>query len=328
MIAIRLLVEGAVVREAVFPDDRTLVIGRAAESDFVLLDPTVSRVHARVQRGETGELWIEDAGSRHGLEIGAARVIRAAVPRAGPLRCRLGSIELELVQDSGDVTLEMPRPVPPAPAATRALQFLAFWAAGVAAWVAALVVEPSFWSPWDHERLSDVAWVALGTAVALPVLAFVLVGLLRIARRQAHLVDTLRALAAVSWGWLTLELLTLATTYVLSVSAHAALETLLQQGALVLSLAYLASLARPGPRARFFWSWVAMGGVLVVALAAVGRLAARQTGTPDLDYDVAVPVRGFTGPATDLDRYLDRVRADFEDGARAAEAERLRAVRD
>jgi hypothetical protein len=167
-----------------------------------------------------------------------------------------------------------------------------------------------------------VSRLMLGAAVTLPVLAFVLVGVLRVVGRRVRLAQTLLALAVVSWGWALLEGASLLAAYVLSVPLHSTMESVLSGVATALSLAYLASVGRSGPRRRFFLAWTGVAGLLVVATIAVTRLAARQTGAPALDYGVAVPIRGFAGPAAELDAYLDRVRGDFEAGARQAETER------
>jgi pSer/pThr/pTyr-binding forkhead associated (FHA) protein len=49
--------------------DRAAVIGRAADSDFMLEDNQASRRHARVKPGADGALVIEDLGSANGTFI-------------------------------------------------------------------------------------------------------------------------------------------------------------------------------------------------------------------------------------------------------------------
>ena len=49
MIAIRVLREGAVIREVLFRST-PIRIGRSPESDMVLTEPSVSREHARIER--------------------------------------------------------------------------------------------------------------------------------------------------------------------------------------------------------------------------------------------------------------------------------------
>jgi hypothetical protein len=322
MIAVRLVVDGAVVRETVFRDGAA-VIGRGVECDFPIIDPSVSRQHARVRTDEAGTVWIEDTTSRNGLRIGRERVDRAAVPTNGTLRCRLGAAEVELAVTTADTTLEMPVPMRTAHGPRQALKTLAAWAAGIAAGASLLVISPSFWSPWDQNQLSTLSWVTLTVAVGLPIQAFILIGLLRIVGRRARLGDALRALAFVSWAWVLLSMVLEAASYGLSIRAHALLTVLLQSCGTVVTVAYLASLARRGPRRRFFLTWAAAVAVLLAGFSAVSHLAARQAGMPQLDYEVRMPIGGVTGPSSGLDRYFDQVRSDFERAeARAVEERR------
>lgn len=324
MIVVRLLAGETVVRETMLREG-SLLIGRGPQSDFVIADPSVSRQHALVRLDQGGTAWIEDAGSRNGLRVGGARVERAAVTAAAPLRCELGAAELELAVWSLDDTMDLSAPAAAARSPwPRSLPALGLWAAGVAASLALMVVEPGFWSPWFQERASMLSLGALGAAVGVPVLAFILIGILRIVGRRARLSDALRALAVVSWGWVLLGLLTRAAQYGLSVAAHTALETVVGSLGGVVTLAYLASVAHTGRRGRFFLTWVAGAGALAVASHAANRLVARQSGVPQVDYDVAVPLAGATGPARELDPYLEDVRATFGKAAERARDERLR----
>jgi hypothetical protein len=322
MIAVRLLLEGAVVREAVFPLDHPIVLGRGPEAHFVLTDPSVSRVHARIFRDESGAAVIEDAGGRNGLLVESLGVERATIPPGQPLRCRLGAVEIEVTRPSADATLEWRRPEH---GAKRGLRAAVYWAAGVGAILASGLVRPSFWSPWDQNRLTSAAWTGIAAAVVLPVLAFLLVGLLRIGGRRVRLSETLRALAVVAGGWTVLALVEIALPYVTAVGAHETTEALLRLGGASATVAYLASVSRPGPRHRFLLAWGGASGLLALAFYLVGSLAARQAGTPDPRYEVSVPLRGFAGPVSDLESYLERVRVRFASAQREAEEERVRA---
>jgi FHA domain len=321
VIAVRLLADGVIVREVVFRDG-TLVIGRAPESDFVVLDPSVSRRHAIVRTDESGEVWIEDADSRNGVRVGGERVPRARLNGTGPLRCRLGAVELEVAAPSADATQEIPVAslLPP----VSRLRALGLWAAAVAAGATALLIDPGYWSPWEPDRETTLFQLTLGLAVGLPILAFVLIGLLRIAGRKARVGDALRAIALVSWGSTLLKLVLVAATYALSVRMHVALAGILQSAATVVTIAGLACIARPGPRLRFFATWAAAVAVVIVGFSALGALAARQAGMPQLDYDVGAPILGLTGPASDLDGFLRTVGEDFATADRRAADERRR----
>jgi hypothetical protein len=320
VIAVRLLADGVVVREAVFREG-SLAIGRAPECDFVIVDPSLSRRHALVRTDENGDVWIEDTDSRNGLWVGDEPVPRARLSAVRPARFRLGVVELELALSSADATQKIALPAAPGPRPR--LRALGLWAAGVVAGALTLLIEPVFWSPWDSDRWTSFLRLTLGLAVGLPVLAFVLVGLLRIVGRKARVSDALSTLALLSWGSVLLSLVLVVSSYALSVRAHALLVVVIQVVATIIIVASLASTARPGPRLRFFATWSAVVALLIVGFGAVGALASRQAGMPELDYEVAVPVLGLTGPASDLESYLRVVGEDFDTAEKGA-ADELR----
>lgn len=66
-------VSGPPMDAAVVDSDRGAVIGRAATCEVELLDPRISRTHARIER-RRGRWLIEDLGSRHGVYLGGARL--------------------------------------------------------------------------------------------------------------------------------------------------------------------------------------------------------------------------------------------------------------
>lgn len=78
-------------------------IGRARNCDVVLRFPSVSKLHAHVQRGEGGAWVLTDEGSQNGTAIGRATL---ASGKATPVRSgdaiRLGSVEAR-VSDAGDL---------------------------------------------------------------------------------------------------------------------------------------------------------------------------------------------------------------------------------
>jgi len=61
-----------------------LVLGRASECDVVLPDSLVSRRHARVWI-ESGQLKVEDLGSRNGISVNGERVVRLRVDEGDQL---------------------------------------------------------------------------------------------------------------------------------------------------------------------------------------------------------------------------------------------------
>jgi hypothetical protein len=321
VIAVRLLADGVVVREAVFRGAE-VTIGRGPESDFAIVDPSVSRRHARVRSDETGSVWIEDAGGRNGLRIAGRRLDRAEVGAAAPLRCQLGAVELEIALSSPFDTQEIAAPTPFAHGPLRVMRATGLFAAIVAAVACNTVLEPGFWSPWNQERLSSLVQSTVGVAMAVPVLAFVLFGLLRVVRRKARVSDALRSMAVVSWTWVLLAVLLRGTAYLLPVSWHSLFQTLLTGATSAVTIGYLATTARRGPNRRFFLVWAGAIAVVVTAFAGAAHLTARQTGAPQVDHEMQMPVAGFSGPTTDLDRYLDGLRSDYAAAERAAAEER------
>jgi hypothetical protein len=164
MIGLRLLRDGAVVREAVFAR-LPVRIGRGAENDFVLPDPSVSRVHAQVEADGEGRLVLRDLGSVNGVHVGPARV--EAEPVGAHLRCRVGLVEIEVEPVSQDATVEV-----------RAEEFgrfeqrrslghhLRYLASGVLGWTLAQAMDPSFWSPWQKGRAVALLWAGLRLTTA------------------------------------------------------------------------------------------------------------------------------------------------------------------
>jgi Protein of unknown function (DUF3662)/FHA domain len=55
-------------------DGPTAVLGRSREADCVLADPNVSRRHAELRRGPTGDWQIVDLGSTNGVKINGRQV--------------------------------------------------------------------------------------------------------------------------------------------------------------------------------------------------------------------------------------------------------------
>jgi pSer/pThr/pTyr-binding forkhead associated (FHA) protein len=55
-------------------DGPKAVVGRSKEADCVLRDPNVSRRHAELRRGETGDWHIADLGSTNGVKVNGRQV--------------------------------------------------------------------------------------------------------------------------------------------------------------------------------------------------------------------------------------------------------------
>lgn len=110
----------------------TSVLGRGADADVVIPEPSVSRRHARLVPGMEAGVWkLVDLGSSNGVHVGGRRVSEARV-RDGE-SFMLGEVELRLRDEAaedegaaGELELEFedePTPAPaaaPAPASRRA----------------------------------------------------------------------------------------------------------------------------------------------------------------------------------------------------------------
>ncbi|HET9316375.1 MAG TPA: FHA domain-containing protein, partial [Vicinamibacteria bacterium] len=80
---------------------REYTIGRAAECDIVVPDPSVSRCHARLVPDGAG-FRVEDLGSRHGTLVGDQPASAAALPGGAVLR--LGHVILRYLLAQPDAT--------------------------------------------------------------------------------------------------------------------------------------------------------------------------------------------------------------------------------
>jgi hypothetical protein len=172
VIAIRVLREGAVAREAVFTS-LPVAIGRSPGNGLVLPDDTVSRFHARLEADEHGATRLRDLGSRNGVHVGPTRIESVALD--GVLRCRIGIVELEIERtadaDTREIDLrEWNRFERRRTAGDQARYLLT----GVLGGLAGVAISPGFWSPWNKSRGVELLGSGLGMLVALTLAAAVL----------------------------------------------------------------------------------------------------------------------------------------------------------
>lgn len=309
------------VREAAF-DRLPVSIGRGAENDFVVFDPSVSRAHAVIEEGE-GALRLRDLGSANGVHRGPARV--GSVPISGTLRCRMGTVEIEVEP----LSLEATQPIRVADwkrfdQRRSTADHVRYLLLGLVGWIAGVAVAPAFWSPWQKARAVTLLWHGLGVVIALPVLALLLLMVLRVVGRRVRMADTLLALAHVAWIAPVLFALSFALYYVLPLSAHGLATALLGLVAFVAGVVHLASVRRPAPRRRFRIAWAAVAAFVFVGFGAISSLASQKMGLPQVKYHVQLPLGGHAGPARGLDTYFAEIREASEDAARAAETVRVR----
>lgn len=71
---------------------RVALIGRSPSAAVRLADPTVSRLHARIERRD-GQTYVEDLGSRNGTSLNGKPIPREALLEVGD-RVRVGSADI------------------------------------------------------------------------------------------------------------------------------------------------------------------------------------------------------------------------------------------
>ena len=74
---------------------RGILIGRSPSAAIRLIDPTVSRLHARIERRD-GTIYLEDLGSRNGTLVNGKPIAREALLSPGD-QVRIGSTEIVFV---------------------------------------------------------------------------------------------------------------------------------------------------------------------------------------------------------------------------------------
>jgi hypothetical protein len=310
------------VREAVFTE-LPVTLGRGPGNTVVLADPSVSREHARVELGEDGRPRLVDLGSRNGLLLGRRAVPEIVLDRR--VVCRIGrvAVELEPVPDAPTLELDARewrrldrrRPL---------LHPLLYLAGGICGMIVGGMLQPSFWSPWDHTRWSGLAAIAIGGSVMLLFLAGVLLVVLKTLGRPVRMADTMRAVSLLAWLNPAGTLLRLGAYYVLSSAAFGWLDSVTTALIVTTVVVTAASVRRERRSARFLLAWA--GGTLLVIVAAAAAWAAnqRQEGQPSIDLRVQAPLAGYAGRAESLDGYLGEVRAAASDAEKAAEGKKAR----
>src|SRR5262249_17671380 len=93
--------------------DGRFVLGRSAECDFVIQDPTVSRQHAEIVV-DNGSVSIRDLGSRNGTYVDDEKAAAIQAVRCGQ-RLRLGNVSFVLTtpakpdsQSMSDLETDLP----------------------------------------------------------------------------------------------------------------------------------------------------------------------------------------------------------------------------
>ena len=314
ILAIRVLRDGAPIREEIFTAT-PIRIGRAPHSDLVLVDPTVSRDHARIERDEKGALIIVDGAGANGLYAGPKRV--EAEPISGRFRARLGLVEIEIEEVSADATQ---------PVSLEDLHQLdqrrtpLTWAKYMVIALLALNLEtilaPEFWSPFNPQRVVGVVVQNASSLVAILIFGSILLGLLKAAGRRVRMADVLQHFAVFTWLRPLAVVLSLLGYYLLSDGAAASLRAWLPSLATIAFLAQAAAIRRPPPNRNFRWMWAAALLLIVVGFDFTQSYAARRMGQPDIDQTVQPPLAVLgTGPTISFEDYSAAVEAAGERSA-------------
>ncbi len=75
-VAVLEVVRGELPEKIRFLRPRPYSVGRARHNDIALNEPSISKLHARLDY-QDGRYFVEDAGSLHGVYVNAAKVRRA-----------------------------------------------------------------------------------------------------------------------------------------------------------------------------------------------------------------------------------------------------------
>ena len=72
------------LEEQVREFSQAAVIGRSRDADLLLLDPGVSRRHAKLMPGDMGEWYVEDLHSTRGTKVNGRRLDTGEMATIGP----------------------------------------------------------------------------------------------------------------------------------------------------------------------------------------------------------------------------------------------------
>jgi signal transduction histidine kinase len=109
-VAILELVRGNLPEKVHFLKPRSYVLGRARTSDVCLNEPSISKVHARIEYNGGGRFSIEDQGSLHGVYVNAARVQQEPLTQGAHIQLGNVTLKFSLLPDDGstDQVAEFP----------------------------------------------------------------------------------------------------------------------------------------------------------------------------------------------------------------------------
>jgi signal transduction histidine kinase len=100
-VAVLEVVRGDLPEKIRFLRPRTYSLGRARHNDIALNEPSISKLHARIDY-QDGRFFVEDAGSLHGVYVNAAKIRRAEL--APGAQIQLGNVTLKFSLLGSDST--------------------------------------------------------------------------------------------------------------------------------------------------------------------------------------------------------------------------------
>lgn len=157
-------------------DSPQRTVGRAAGSDLLLDDPTVSRRHAVLRRAGSAVL-VEDAGSTAGVYVNGQRIDGPALLRPGDV-VMLGRIELQLRPEGMPTGAPRP-PAPPPPTGSGPRFDVESQRASIISNIAGDQIQNEFALRFAPLRRRARILIRLGVAVIFGGFALTLVGAVR-----------------------------------------------------------------------------------------------------------------------------------------------------
>jgi signal transduction histidine kinase len=94
------LVRGNLSAKIHFLSPRSYTIGRAAQNDIALPEPSVSKAHARILH-DGGKFFVEDTGSLHGVYVDTAKVTKAELAPGSEIQLGNATFRFSLLDQEG-----------------------------------------------------------------------------------------------------------------------------------------------------------------------------------------------------------------------------------
>jgi len=91
-VAVLEVIRGELPEKIRFLKPRSYCLGRARHNDIALNEPSISKLHARIEY-QDGHFFVEDAGSMHGVYVNAAKIRRAELAPGSQIQ--LGNVTLK-----------------------------------------------------------------------------------------------------------------------------------------------------------------------------------------------------------------------------------------